>query len=386
MLQKDRKETAKARITAARGAMARQGFDALLLINSTNMMFLSGYPSNEITLARPFYLLVPLKGEPVLLVHEGRRAEAMLYSWISDVRTYKPLSVAPLPQLNQAVHDLGLSGKRIGCELGYEQRLGLPFREFERVRQEVLPCILDDAADLLWELRQVKSEGDIVALRKACAITSKAYSNTFQSLRAGMRDSDVAVQMQMQHLQLGGGSPWVVLTSGRGNYDLATGAGSGRELLSGDMVWMDGGCAISGFWSDFSRAAVIGHPSTEQLHAQRLIHEITQEGVEMARPGVRVCDIALHCNARLARLELTTTSSISGLAGRIGHGIGLDLTEPPHVAEYDSTVLRPGMVISIEPGIATEYGIFHAEEDVLVTPSGPEVLSVAPWELHEVPA
>ena len=79
------------------------------------------------------------------------------------------------------------------------------------------------------------------------------------------------------------------------------------------------------------------------------------------------------------------TTPLSTLAGRIGHGLGLDVTELPHVAEHDPTVLEPGMVITVEPGVATAYGTFHVEENALVTEAGCEVLSRSPWELVEVP-
>jgi Xaa-Pro dipeptidase len=90
-------------------------------------------------------------------------------------------------------------------------------------------------------------------------------------------------------------------------------------------------------------------------------------------------------NQRVAALGLPVTSSVSGLAGRVGHGLGLDITEPPHISEHDPTVLEAGMVITIEPGVATEFGIFHVEQDVVVTPEGPEVISLAEWSLRQIP-
>jgi Xaa-Pro aminopeptidase len=74
---------------------------------------------------------------------------------------------------------------------------------------------------------------------------------------------------------------------------------------------------------------------------------------------------------------------VSGLACRVGHGLGLSTTEPPSLALDDPTVLEAGMVVTIEPGFATEFGMFHVEQNVVVTDDGPDVLSTAPWELHE---
>ncbi len=377
--------TGRERLAAAQEAMARDGLAALLLVNSANLLFLSGYPALELTLARPFYLVVPLAGDPVLLVHAGREAEARRYAWVTDVRTYARLSVAPLDELGAIVVALGLRRGRIGAELGFEQRVGLPIAEFERVRAALAPAVVEDAATLLWRLRMRKSARDVAALREAGRITAAAYAETFAATRAGDPDRLPVRRMQLAMAQGGGGGAWVLVTAGRGNYALATGVATGRPLTRGDMLWMDAGCAVRGFWSDFSRAAVIGGPSREQVAAQRAIVELTAAGVTMARPGVAVADIAAAMAAGVHRLGLPVTSWTSDLAGRVGHGIGYDVTEPPHVSTSDPTILEPGMVISVEPGVATEFGLFHCEENVLVTGAEAEILSVSPRELATVP-
>jgi Xaa-Pro aminopeptidase len=201
-----------------------------------------------------------------------------------------------------------------------------------------------------------------------------------------MTESDVARLMRVTSLEAGGSDPWVLITSGPGSYDLATKLPSCRCLERGDFVWMDAGCAVAGYWSDFGRAGVVGGASTEQREAQARIHEITMLGVEMVWPGVTTGEIARRCNAEMARLELPITSSISGLAARIGHGLGLMPTELPHVAEEDETVLAPGMVITVEPGVGTAYGLFHVEENVVVTEQGYEILSQSPRELATITA
>jgi Xaa-Pro aminopeptidase len=105
--------------------------------------------------------------------------------------------------------------------------------------------------------------------------------------------------------------------------------------------------------------------------------------VALVTPGRPVSEIAAYCDDAIAGLGIPLTSSVSGLAGRVGHGLGLSTTEPPSLAFGDPTVLEPGMVVTIEPGFATEFGIFHVEQNVAVTDKGPDVLSTAPWELHE---
>lgn len=382
----DRARIAAHRIAQAREAMERADLDALLLIGSTNVVFLSGYPYVDTNLARPFFLLVPRNDAPALLVHTGRRYEASANSWIEEVRTYERLSVAPVGELAALLRDRGLYGRRIGAELGFEQRMGLPVAEFERLQAELSPTVCVDAANELWRLRMIKQPWDLESLRRACAITTEAYEATFAASRGGQQEREVVQRLAVEHMRRGGGPGWGAITSGPGNYDVVLGPGSDRILEPGDMVWMDGGCSVEGLWSDFGRAGVVGGPSPEQRDLQRLVHELTMEGVAMLRPGTPLREVAAHVNAGVEDLGVPVTSKISTLAGRVGHGLGFDVTEPPHVSEEDSTVLEPGMTITMEPGVATEYGIFHVEENVIVTESDPEVISVSPRELRTLPA
>ena len=366
--------------------MAAEGLDALLLASGTNLCFLSGYPVVEPTLARPFYLLLPRSGAPVLIVHTGREFEARSLSWVRDVRTYSHLSVAPLAELTAAARGAGLGGGRIGAELGFEQRLGVPVLELGRIEAALAPAAIVDASALLWALRARKAPWDIAAMRRACACTATAYERMFSVVREGSTEREVALTMVIETGRAGGGAPWVAITSGPGRYDVLMGSGSDRALEVGDMVWLDSGCTVDGLWSDFGRAGVVGGPTPEQTDAQRRIVEITSLGVGLVRPGRPVAEIAAALNERVREIGLPVTSDISGLAGRVGHGVGLDMTEPPHVSEDDPTVLAPGMTITIEPGVATPFGLFHAEQNVLVTDDGGELLTHSPQHLGTIAA
>ncbi len=364
--------------------MAARGLDGLLLASGTNLCFLSGYPAVEPTLARPFYLFVPRTGEPVLVVHVGREFEARALSWVGDVRTYRRLSIAPVDELRAAVSAAGVTVGRIGAELGFEQRLGIPVLELRRIEEAIAPVEIVDASALLWDLRLRKAPWDIEAMRRACACTAAAYERVFATIREGTMEREVALAMVVETGRAGGGAPWVAITSGPGNYDVLMGSGGDRALERGDMVWLDSGCTVSGLWSDFGRAGVVGGPTAEQQDAQRQIIEITARGVEMVRPGRPVSEIATALNERVREIGLPVTSQISALAGRVGHGVGYDMTEPPHLSEDDNTTLEPGMTITIEPGVATAFGVFHAEQNVLVTGDGHEVLTRSPQHLRTI--
>jgi Xaa-Pro aminopeptidase len=367
------------RIKRVRGYMEQEGIDALLLFSGANLAYFTGLPVVR-SGSRPAALVLPRRGEPALIVHEARQYEARALGLVRDVRTYTRLSYLPIDALRRAIQDLGLVRGTFGVEFGGEMVLDASFGDVLALQDALAPARLTDASQLLWQVRMIKSVGEIERVQRACDITSRAYEQTFSTVVAGMREIDVEGTMLAAMLGLGGRSPWALITSGSGNYDMVSKGATERVLETGDMVWMDCGCSVDGYWSDFSRAMVIGGPSQAQQDVQLQINTITEVGIQMLRPGTPVAEVAARCNAAVAALAVPISSSISGLAGRVGHGLGLLVTELPSVSEADQTVLAPGMIITIEPGVATDFGTFHTEQNVLVTPSEPQVLSASDWK------
>jgi Xaa-Pro aminopeptidase len=376
------------RVRRARERMETEGLDALLLLTGPNLAYFAG-PINALggrSGSRPLVLLLPRRGEPTLIVQDGPQFLARTYSWVQDLRTYSRLSRLPIDSLLQAMRDHGLQKSRLGVELANEMVMDIPGAEFEALRSALARVEFLDASPLLWQLRSIKSAAEIDRITRACQVTAAAYQDTFDQIRPGMRETDIEQRMLIHSIDFGGRSPWVFITSGLGNYDLIGKSGGERVIEPGDLVWLDSGCTVEGYWSDFSRACVLGEPTREQTAAQREIHEITNKAVRMVAPGVPVAEIARACNEAIAGLALPVTSSVSSLAGRVGHGVGLSLTELPSISEEDETILQPGMIITIEPGVATSYGTFHVEEVILVTEEGSRVLSTAPWHLYSATA
>jgi Xaa-Pro aminopeptidase len=378
------KEEYLLRLERLRALMHNNKLHAVLLGTGMNLRYFSGYPSPSKSVARPFFLLLPLRGDPVLFSHSGHQAEAVRFSWIQDVRDYTELSRVPVALIVEALRERGLLNQRVGMELGFEQSLDISYLEHFRLREALKDAHLEDASELLWKLRQVKSESEISCLRHACQIVSDAYRATFDSVREGMPERQVHRTMQGHLDRPETGEVFLVITSGQGNYDLVTKPPEDRCIRKGDLVWMDAGCTVDGYWSDFSRAGVVGEPSAQQVDAQKRVHEITWEAIQRVRPGITASSIARFCYQKLASLNFSITSSIGVLASRIGHGVGLNITEPPHIGLHDDTTLEPGMAITLEPGVATTYGTFHVEENLVVTQEGCDVLSKSPRELQRI--
>ena len=374
------------RAAGLRQRMARAGLDALLLTTGDNLKYVSGYPSPSRSGPRPFLFILPLAGEPVFIVHSGREGEARRFSWAGDIRTYYPLSHAPVDQIVAVLCELRLENARIGVEIGVEQCMDIPLTDFWAIQARLPGAVFADSAPVLWGARLHKTAMEISRLRRACQITSAAYNQAYASIHAGMTEQEAGQIMKNAMLAQGAEDTWLLMTSGTGNYDLISRGPGPRQLEKGDFVYIDGGCSVSGYWSDFDRVGVVGKPTPAQVEAQHFAEEITQTAVDLVRPGASTREIARRCAQELKRFPYPVTSDIGYLAARIGHGIGITTLEPPNIAEYEDTILEPGMVITIEPGVATGFGVFHVEQDVLVTESGHEVLSTAHTGIRQIGA
>ena len=236
------------RLERLRAEMRARSLDAVLLVTGMNLAYFSGYPSPARNVARPYFALLPLTGEPVFFSHSGHAYEARRLGWIGDVREYTALSKAPVELIVDAVRERGLGGKTIGMELGYEQTLDISVLEFRRLEEALRPAHLADAAAALWKLRMIKTDAEIACFRQAHRITTEAYARTFEWAREGMAESDIWARMRGELDRPGTGDVFLVITSGEGNYDLVTKPPEPRHVRRGDMVWMDAGCTVGGYW------------------------------------------------------------------------------------------------------------------------------------------
>ena len=320
------------------------------------------------TLARPRYLVIPQAGEPVLVI---QGAPQWRPSWLTNVRRYTPLSVAPVEAIADALREAGLLGGRVGVELGFEQRIGIPLAEYQRIEAAVQPSVLTDCADALWG----RTQGEVGARSRARpARRDRGEPGLRGSLRcdAGRRHGgELATRMRASLVARGGYDPFVYIATGRTRYGLNP-SGANDPIVRGDMVWMDVGCSVDGYWTDFSRASIVGDPTKEQETAWATITSITAAAVRLATVGRRCSDMARFANEAVAESGLPLERWLSRDSGRVGHAMGFDITEPPHIAEYDDTPLEEGMVIAIEPNVATDYGKFHAEQNMIVTAARPK--------------
>src|SRR5262249_13208203 len=174
-------------------------------------------------------------------------------------------------------------------------------------------------------------------------------------------------------------TPHLTGVSGYNGYTNINTGPTGRVLGPGDVLIIDAGCCIDNYWCDFNRNFAFGGASDPVLRAYKALFTATDAGLAAVRPGQRTSDVFAAMSS-----VLSGDGAPGGTVGRMGHGIGLLAPEPPSVNATDTTVLQPGMVITLEPSIsfaATERDgvekrcMMVHEENLVVTEDGYELLT-----------
>ena len=255
----------------------------------------------------------------------------------------------------------------------------LTVKDFEALKSAVgnkvryLP--LDQAPEVL---RQVKTAAEVAAIRAACDITSRAFEQVLPHIHEGMTEKELRIELDFIQLKLGaqGNSFDTIIASGV-NGSLCHAIPTDKKLEKGDMITMDFGCKVGGYCSDMTRTVALGQPSDEMKRVYDTVLRAQCMAEDAVAPGKNCFDID-----KIARDYIDS----QGYAGRFGHGlghaVGIDIHENPRFSPSCHDTVKPGMVITVEPGVYLPgVGGVRVENTVLVTENGHEALTTAPKEL-----
>lgn len=362
------------RTEAAQRLMDAQRLDGLLLTTEPDVRYFSGFLTQFWeSPTRPWFLLVRRDGDPVAVIPEIGAA-GMAETWIDDIRTWP----APRPAddgvslLAGAMRECAHGHGRIGVPLSHESHLRMPAADYEVLRKALGSIGTVDAAPLLRSLRAVKSEAEIDKIRFACEITSDAFAHLPSQASIGETEREICRRLRIDLLQRGAdSSPYLVAGSGPGGYDNIIMGPTDRVLAAGDVLIIDTGTTYDGYFCDFDRNFAFGAVSDQARRAHDAVFAATDAGIDAARPGATMAEL---WQAMWPILE--NAGALGNDTGRMGHGLGMQLTEGASIMPGDDTVLEPGMVVTIEPGMCFAPGkLMVHEENIVVREDGAELLS-----------
>jgi Xaa-Pro aminopeptidase len=385
------KDELRARGERARSLMARDGLDALIVTGDfsagMNYYYLSGHQPRDYQLnfSRPHVMVLPRESEPFLFVYGVNAENARESSWVEDVVTYAPPFSGEA--LADALRARGLDHGRIGAELGNDQRLAMPVLEWRALEAGVWDADVVDASSLLWALRSIKSDAEVAYIREADRINGEGLTRAFSQMRPGDTEVDAARTVGAALIESGAyRPPYAQLLLVSEAKSRALGHGSRMRgplaeygLVPGDLLFVDSGVIVSGYWGEFNRMASVGEPSAEQRHHHDAIREVVTRSVDDAlKPGTTFREVIEQMAGFYRDAGYDETQFGNYLAPpymHLCHGLGLAGSEPPFVRHDSEQELVPGMVLSCEAYLRHGDMTYGSEEDVVITSDGCEVLS-----------
>ncbi len=254
----------------------------------------------------------------------------------------------------------------------------IPHAAYIAVRKAVAGVKVRNAAGLVSHLRAVKDSTEVELIRRSAALLDKGFAMAGQSIKAGAIEREVADSVEMRLRRRGAtrmSFDTIIATGKRGA--LPHGLASDERIASGDLVVVDMGVVLEGYCSDETRTFCAGKASKRARKIYTTVLEAHDRAIEKVRAGVRasVVDSA-------ARSHIKKAGFGKYFGHATGHGVGLEIHEPPFVGPKSTDTLTEGMVITVEPGIYIPgFGGVRIEDMLLVTSTGCEVLTNAPREL-----
>lgn len=362
------------RTERAQQMMLKAGLDALLLMTEAEVRYFSGFQSQFWqSPTRPWFLIVPIDGKPIAVIPEIG-ADGFATTWLDDIHTW----AAPNPEddgislLTSILKPLARRYATIGVPMGHESQLRMPVADFLTLRDQLGSIAIHDARSLIGNLRVIKSEAEITKIRHICQLTSTAFENLAGNIHCGQSEREICQIFKRDLLDLGADSfPYVMGASGPGSYsNIIMGPGD-RRLNPGDIMIIDTGATFDGYFCDFDRNYAFGRISDAARKAYATVYAATDAGFADARPGITTSELWA-----VMWQVLEAGGALANDVGRMGHGLGMQLTEWPSNKPGDNTVLQPGMVLTLEPGMTfAENQLMVHEEDIVIREHGAEWLT-----------
>jgi Xaa-Pro dipeptidase len=361
------------RLAALQRLQVANDIDCVVLVPGANLVYFTGLAMG--LSERPALALVPAEGSPSLLlpeletpaIQEELRGDTRLFTY-RDEEGHEHI-------FHQVAEELGLAGKRLGVEY-----LAMRVLEMRRIEQAAPGCLLLATEPWMTELRASKDENEIGCMRRAVEIAEGAMQRLLDSgaIRAGRSELEVAADLKIAILQEGGqGESFAPIVVAGPNSASPHAGPSDRLLTEGDFLIIDWGAIYEGYCSDITRTFVLGAPSAEMVRVHDAVLAANQSGRLATRPGAPAQDVD-----RIARRAITLAGYGEHFVHRTGHGLGLEVHEPPYLVEGNLELLRTGMVFTVEPGIYLPgLGGVRIEDDVVVTDQGSETLTTLPRDL-----
>ncbi|MGH9590501.1 MAG: M24 family metallopeptidase [Terracidiphilus sp.] len=358
------------RIGQLRRGMSGAGLPALAITHLPDLRYLTGFTGSSAALAVT-RRAARLFTDPRYATQAAEEVSVARVQVVSNSPAVGAVQwVAAQPGVDRAGFD---AGRTTVAELA-RWRAALP----SKIRRGFFSSLETSPVEAL---RMLKDADELALMAEAALVGCKLFDGILPLIRPGIRELDIAAELEHQARLLGAeGMSFETIAASGARSALPHGRATAKPLPRRGFLTLDFGVILKGYCSDMTRTVHLGKPKAEERRAYGAVLEAQETAVAAAGPGVRCGDVDEAARSVLHRHTLAEAFTHS-----TGHGVGLEIHEPPRIGSGQESMLQPGMVITIEPGIYLEdrFGI-RIEDMVAITRTGGHVLTPAPKALIEL--
>lgn len=351
----------KSRIEQLRAEFANPGLDAFLITFTPHLRYFSNFSgSHGIGLVTNRSLFLITDGRYMMQARQQARGWRV---FIADDSLFDEMRRKNL--LRQ--------GWRIGIDGS-----SLPYLTFLTLKSKFPGVTFLTKGGMVEKIAAVKDPSEIQKIKRAAAITDKVFQEILGIIRPGIHELDIAAEIsyrQRKHGAEADAFETIVASGTRGS--LPHGRATPKKIQKGELVTLDFGCIVEGYYSDLTRTVAVGRPTREQKNIYQTVLDAQTRALEHVKSGVLARDLDAVARSYIKKKGYGRYFSHS-----LGHGLGLQIHEPPRISSRSAARLQTGNVITIEPGIyiPAMCGV-RIEDDVLIKNGQNEVLTHSPKEL-----
>ncbi|MDF2815458.1 MAG: Xaa-Pro dipeptidase [Paenibacillus sp.] len=348
----------QARLAKLRQLMSERKLDALLVTNSYNRTYMSGFTGSS-------GALVITANQAVLLSDFRYRSQAPQQAVHYQFIEHKP-------KLIESVFEL-LKAWNIQ-ELGFEQQ-DVSYGTYTAYSSALPGIKLIPTDGWIEELRMIKDSRELAVMQEAAELADRTYEYMLSVLKPGLLESEAALELEFFMRRHGATSTSfeTIIASGERSA-LPHGKASQRAMQTGEFVKMDFGAYYKGYCSDITRTVMLGKPTAKHREIYDIVLEAQMLTLDHIKPGMS----GMEADA-IARNVIKKYGYGDFFGHGTGHGLGMEIHEAPRLSLQGDVVLKPGMTVTVEPGIyLPDFGGVRIEDDIVITESGMRRLTQAP--------
>ena len=364
--------TPSQRLNRVRDIMEARELDTLMVLVQENRRYLSGFTGEDGQFDESAGALLITPSRLVLATDSRYVLQAQAEAPPFEIFRYPQSLQRSLPQILK-----DLNSRRLGFEGNR-----LSYQKYQGIRSELKDrdCRVDLVAveNLVETLRQVKDGAEVDATRSALRIAERVFERVGASLRPGLREKDVAWELEKGMRDAGAeGLAFPVIVAAGPNSALPHAIPGNRPIQAGEPILFDWGARLAGYCSDTSRTLVLGRPDATFKKVYAVVRDAQRLAIDAIRAGVQAGDVDA-----VARRYIATQGFGHRFGHGLGHGTGLAAHESPRLSPGSDHVLRVGMIVTVEPGIYIPgWGGVRLENQLVVREDGAENLTrLGFWE------